>query len=89
MLCVYSPFNNVALLDNTVAFVSAKVSIRICVVTVVGDPSSEDYEHGIPDFPYPMIVGPGSVSAPAKTLPDGTSARHLRLFPRTMYVIRG
>lgn len=81
MLRAYNPFNDVALPDNTVAFVLAKVSIP---VSIAGDPVLLE---GI--CVVTIIVGPGSVSAPAKTLPDGTSARHLRLFPRTMYVIRG
>ncbi|KAI6007809.1 hypothetical protein EDC04DRAFT_2582717 [Pisolithus marmoratus] len=31
MLCVYSPFNDVVLPDNTVAFISAKISIPAAV----------------------------------------------------------
>ncbi|KAI5980706.1 hypothetical protein EDD15DRAFT_2117040, partial [Pisolithus albus] len=85
MLRVYSPYNDVALPDNTVAFVSAKVCIPasipsdpvllegICVVAVPGDPNSDSYEQGIPDFPYPMVVGLGSVTSPPRTLSNGTS----------------
>ncbi|KAI6097775.1 hypothetical protein EDD17DRAFT_1415336, partial [Pisolithus thermaeus] len=59
MLHAYSPFNNMVLPDNTVAFVSAKVCVPvttphdpmllegICVVTVPGDPASDSYESGI------------------------------------------
>ncbi|KAI5990477.1 hypothetical protein EDD15DRAFT_2531072 [Pisolithus albus] len=85
MLRVYSPYNDVALPDNTIAFVSAKVGIPtstpgdpvllegICVVAVLGDPNSDAYEHALPDFPYPMVVGLGSVTSPPRTLPNGTS----------------
>lgn len=85
MLHVYSPFNDVALPDDTVAFVSAKVCVPmttprdpvllkgICVMAVPGDPTSDNYESGIPDLPHPMIVGLGSVISPARTLADGMS----------------
>ncbi|KAI6037844.1 hypothetical protein EDC04DRAFT_2570678, partial [Pisolithus marmoratus] len=85
MLHVYSPFNDIALPDNTMAFVSAKMAIPaaipqepillegICVIAVPGDPSMDSYEHNVPDFPYPMVVGLGLVIAPARTLLDGTS----------------
>ncbi|KAI6010065.1 hypothetical protein EDC04DRAFT_2581233 [Pisolithus marmoratus] len=85
MLCVYSPFNDVALPDNTMAFVSAKISIPaavpqdlillegISIIAVPGNPSLDSYEHSVPDFPYPMVVRLGLVTAPARTLPDGTS----------------
>ncbi|KAI6094886.1 hypothetical protein F5141DRAFT_1014443 [Pisolithus sp. B1] len=85
MLQVYSPFNDVALLDNTVAYVSAKVFIPasiadehclqegVFVAPIPSDPCSEDYEHGIPDFPYPTVVGLGLVMTQACTLPDSTS----------------
>ncbi|KAI5983263.1 hypothetical protein EDC04DRAFT_2592018 [Pisolithus marmoratus] len=85
MLRVYSPFNDVALPDNTVVFVSTKMSIPagvprdpillegISVVAVPGDPSLDNYEHSVPDFPYPMVVGLGSVTAPTWSLADGTS----------------
>ncbi|KAI6046666.1 hypothetical protein EDC04DRAFT_2557549 [Pisolithus marmoratus] len=85
MLCVYSPFNDVALPDNTMAFVSMKMSIPpvvpwepillegISVIAVPGDPSLDNYKHSVPDFPYPMVVGLGLVTAPTRTLVDGTS----------------
>ncbi|KAI6040055.1 hypothetical protein EDC04DRAFT_2567632 [Pisolithus marmoratus] len=85
MLRVYSPFNDVALPDNTVTFVSAKMSIPaavpqdlillegISIISVPSDPSLDTYEHSVPDLPYPMVVGLGSVTAPMRTLPDGTS----------------
>ncbi|KAI6137926.1 hypothetical protein EDD17DRAFT_1501224 [Pisolithus thermaeus] len=85
MLHVYSPFNDVALPDDTVAFVCAKVCIPmttpcdpvllegICVMAVLGNPSSDNYESGIPNFPHLMIVGLGSVTSPARTLTDGMS----------------
>ncbi|KAI6095026.1 hypothetical protein EV401DRAFT_2159197, partial [Pisolithus croceorrhizus] len=85
MLCIYSPFNDVALPNNTVAFVSAKVCIPattprdpillegIYVVAVPGDPTSDSYESSIPDFPHLMVVGLGSVTSPLRTLVDGTS----------------
>ncbi|KAI6163503.1 hypothetical protein EDD17DRAFT_1476324 [Pisolithus thermaeus] len=85
MLRVYSPFNDVALPNNTVAFVSTKVCIPatilrdpvllegICVMAVPGDPASNSYESSIPDFPHLMVIGLGSVTSPARTLADGTS----------------
>ncbi|KAI5985908.1 hypothetical protein EDC04DRAFT_2512288, partial [Pisolithus marmoratus] len=85
MLHVYSPFNDVALPDNTVAFVSAKASIPssipdkpvllegMYVVHIPGDPTSDVYEHTIPDFPYPMVVGLGVVATQPWTLANGTS----------------
>ncbi|KAI6024546.1 hypothetical protein EDC04DRAFT_2606343 [Pisolithus marmoratus] len=85
MLCVYSPFNDIALPDNTVVFVSMKMSIPagvpwdpillegISVIAIPGDPSLDNYEHSVPDFPYPMVVSLGSVTAPMQTLADGTS----------------
>ncbi|KAI6106596.1 hypothetical protein EV401DRAFT_513022 [Pisolithus croceorrhizus] len=85
MLHVYSPFNDVVLADNTVAFVLAKIAIPanvmgdpvllegICVVPVPGNVNTEDYKRRIPDFPHPMIVGLGSVTNQPKTLCDGTS----------------
>ncbi|KAI6038006.1 hypothetical protein EDC04DRAFT_3091056 [Pisolithus marmoratus] len=62
---------DVMLPDNTMAFVSAKMSIPavvpwdpillkgISIVAVPGDPRLDDYEHSVPDFPYPMAVGLG------------------------------
>ncbi|KAI5994451.1 hypothetical protein EDD15DRAFT_2166006 [Pisolithus albus] len=85
MLRVYSPYNDVVLADNTVAFMSVKVTVPtnipgdpillegIYVAAVPGDATSDEYEHHIPDFPHPMVVGLGSVTAPPKTLSDGTS----------------
>ncbi|KAI6121621.1 hypothetical protein F5141DRAFT_964377, partial [Pisolithus sp. B1] len=85
MLHMYSPFNDVALPNNTVAFVSTKVCIPvtiphdpvllegICVVAVPGDPASDSYESSIPNFPHPMVIGLGSVTSPTRTLADGTS----------------
>ncbi|KAI6124637.1 hypothetical protein EV401DRAFT_2157842 [Pisolithus croceorrhizus] len=85
MLCIYSPFNNVALPNNMVAFISAKACIPmttphdpmllkgICVMAVPGDPTSNNYESGIPDLPHLMIIGLGSVTSPTRTLADGTS----------------
>ncbi|KAI6096813.1 hypothetical protein EDD17DRAFT_1477767 [Pisolithus thermaeus] len=85
MLCTYSPFNNMALPDNTVAFVSAKVCMPvttpddpmllegICVIAVPSDPATNSYESGIPDFPHLMVMGLGSVVSPTRTLADSTS----------------
>ncbi|KAI6021282.1 hypothetical protein EDC04DRAFT_2522924, partial [Pisolithus marmoratus] len=59
MLRVYSPFNDVALPDNTVAFISAKMSTPagvlqdpillegISIIAVPGDPSLDNYEHSV------------------------------------------
>ncbi|KAI6131163.1 hypothetical protein EDD16DRAFT_1539565 [Pisolithus croceorrhizus] len=69
MLHVYSPFNDMVLPDNTVAFVSTNVCVPattprdpillegIYVVAVPGDPASDSYESSIPDFPHLMVVG--------------------------------
>ncbi|KAI6099230.1 hypothetical protein EDD17DRAFT_1465058, partial [Pisolithus thermaeus] len=85
MLRAYSPFNDVALPDNTVAFVSTKVCMPatiphnpvllegIYVIAVPSDPASNSYESGIPNFPHLMVVGLGSVVSPVRTLADGTS----------------
>ncbi|KAI6099371.1 hypothetical protein EDD16DRAFT_1497599, partial [Pisolithus croceorrhizus] len=85
MLRIYSPFNDVALPDNTVAFVSAKVCIPattphdpvllegIYVMAVLGDPASNSYESSIPDFPHLVVIGLGSVTSPLRTLMDGMS----------------
>ncbi|KAI6027247.1 hypothetical protein EDC04DRAFT_2523398, partial [Pisolithus marmoratus] len=85
MLHVYSPFNNVALPDNTIAFISAKASIPssipdepvllegMYVMPVPGDPTSDIYKHAVPNFPYPVVVGLGVVSMQPWMLSDGTS----------------
>ncbi|KAI6032476.1 hypothetical protein EDC04DRAFT_3115169 [Pisolithus marmoratus] len=85
MLCVYSPFNDVALPDNTIAFISTKACIPssvpdepvllegMYVIPIPGDPTLDDYEHAVPNFPYPMVVGLGMVSTPPQMLSDGTS----------------
>ncbi|KAI6029970.1 hypothetical protein EDC04DRAFT_2501128, partial [Pisolithus marmoratus] len=85
MLCIYSPFNDVALPDNTIAFISAKASIPssvpdepvllegMYVIPIPGDPTSDVYEHAVPNFPYPVVVGLGVISTQPQTLSDGTS----------------
>lgn len=84
-LRVYSPYKDVALPDNTVAFVIAKASIPASVpgetilleavraVAVPGDPADDDYESRVPDFPHPVIIGLGLVSTPPRVLSDGSS----------------
>ncbi|KAI6124542.1 hypothetical protein EDD16DRAFT_1475158 [Pisolithus croceorrhizus] len=84
-LRVCSPFNDVALPDNTVAFVSAKASVPASVpqepvlleafhlAPVPGDPSTDSYEQTVPDFPYPTVIGLGTVSSQPRVLADGTS----------------
>ncbi|KAI6108632.1 hypothetical protein EV401DRAFT_2116361 [Pisolithus croceorrhizus] len=79
MLHVYSPFNDIVLSDNTVAFVSVKATIPANVsrepvlLKVPSDANTEDYKCHIPNFPHPMIVMLGSVSSQPKALCDGTS----------------
>ncbi|KAI6000454.1 hypothetical protein EDD15DRAFT_2159853 [Pisolithus albus] len=84
-LRVYSPINGVIFPDNTVAFVSAKASVPVNIpaepvlleafhlVPVPGDPSVDGYEDGVPDLPYPVVVGMGSVTTQAWLLSDGMS----------------
>ncbi|KAI6099308.1 hypothetical protein EDD17DRAFT_1427862, partial [Pisolithus thermaeus] len=45
----------------------------VYVVPVPGNANVDNYEHHVPDFPYPVIVGLGSVTSQPKTLLDGTS----------------
>ncbi|KAI6094229.1 hypothetical protein EDD17DRAFT_1469939, partial [Pisolithus thermaeus] len=85
MLCVYSPFNDIILADNAVTFVLAKIAIPanvpgkhillegVYMVPVPSNVNIKDYEHHVPDFPHPMIIGLGSVTSQPKTLVDGTS----------------
>ncbi|KAI6022836.1 hypothetical protein PISMIDRAFT_101100 [Pisolithus microcarpus 441] len=84
-LHVHSPFKDAMLPDNTVVFISAKVSVPLCVlnkpilleafhlVVVPGNPSAKDYEQSVPDFPYPVVVGLGTVTSQAQILADGMS----------------
>ncbi|KAI6122426.1 hypothetical protein EV401DRAFT_2166869, partial [Pisolithus croceorrhizus] len=82
MLHVYSPFNDVVLSDNTMAFMLAKAAIPanvsgepvllkgIYVIPVPSNANTEDYEHHIPNFPHPMIVALGLLSSQPKILCD-------------------
>ncbi|KIK11994.1 hypothetical protein PISMIDRAFT_47046, partial [Pisolithus microcarpus 441] len=84
-LRVYSPYKDMVLPDDMVVFVIAKASIpasvpeqtilleAMWVVAVPGDPTSETYEASVPDFPYPVVIGLGSVSSQPRVLSDGTS----------------
>ena len=69
--------------DNTVAFVLAKAYVppgniagnvlleAIHVVPLLGDPSDESYDERMPNFPYPLVLGLGTVTSSVETLPDG------------------
>ncbi|KAI6099335.1 hypothetical protein EDD16DRAFT_1718025 [Pisolithus croceorrhizus] len=84
-LHIYSPFNNVMLPDNTIAFVVAKASVPVSVphdpvlleaflmIPVPGDPSLDGYEQAVPDTPHPMVVGLGAVTSAPWILANGTS----------------
>ncbi|KIN96374.1 hypothetical protein M404DRAFT_163219 [Pisolithus tinctorius Marx 270] len=84
-LCVYSPFNDMLLADDSVAYVIARAYIlssiprdpilleAVDLATVPGDPSSEEYEATIPDSPCPYIFGVGSVTTRATSLLDGVT----------------
>ncbi|KAI6095517.1 hypothetical protein EV401DRAFT_2157986, partial [Pisolithus croceorrhizus] len=84
-LCVYSPFNDAVLADNTVTFILVKIAIPanipskpallegVYIVPVPGNVNVNDYKCHVPNFPYPVIVGLGSVTSQPKTLLDGTS----------------
>ena len=79
----YSTVNDAILVDDTVAFVVAKAFIppgnlpgnvlldAFHVVPMSGDPSSEDYEAHLPDFPLHLVFALGTVTAPHETLPGG------------------
>ncbi|KAI6025143.1 hypothetical protein BKA83DRAFT_4023215, partial [Pisolithus microcarpus] len=67
-LCVYSPYDDIALPNNTVAFVIAKVSIPVLVceqpvllevvhvVAVPDDPAEDSFWLHVPGFPYPVMI---------------------------------
>lgn len=79
----YSTVNDAILVDDMVAFVVAKAFIppgnlpgnvlldAFHVVPMSGDPSSEDYEAHLPDFPLHLVFALGTVTAPHETLPGG------------------
>ncbi|KIO03560.1 hypothetical protein M404DRAFT_145747 [Pisolithus tinctorius Marx 270] len=84
-LRVYSPFNDMLLVDDSVAYVIARAYIpssiphdpilleAVDLAAVPGDPSSEEYEATIPDSPCPYIFSIGSVTTWATSLPDGVT----------------
>ncbi|KAI6161855.1 hypothetical protein EDD17DRAFT_1421202, partial [Pisolithus thermaeus] len=73
MLHVYSPFNDIVLSDNTVAFVSVKATIPANVsrepalldtlyfVPLPGDPSSDTHEFVLPQWTVPFLISLGHV----------------------------
>ncbi|KAI6003393.1 hypothetical protein EDC04DRAFT_2583476 [Pisolithus marmoratus] len=87
-LCIYSPFNDVVLPDNTIGYVVAKAYIPSTTLEekilleashffpLPGDPSSEAYKQSIPDCLSPFVMGLGSVPTQMETLSD----RVTRLF---------
>jgi len=79
----YSPVNDTVFQDNTVTFMLAKVYVppgniagnvlleAIHVVPLPGDPSDKSYNKHLPNFPYPLKLGLGTVTSLVETLPDG------------------
>jgi hypothetical protein len=79
----YSPVNDTVFQDDTVAFVMAKAYAppgnvagnvlldAIHVVLLPGDPLDDSYDEHLPDFPYPIVLGLGTVTSSVETLPDG------------------
>ncbi|KAI6102424.1 hypothetical protein EDD16DRAFT_1436738, partial [Pisolithus croceorrhizus] len=78
----YSPFNDVTLPDDTVAFVAAKaavpITIPICpvlleaflLIPVPSNPSDDGHEQMIPDMPHPVVIGLGLVTLLPSVLAD-------------------
>lgn len=84
-LRVYSPFNDLLLADDSMAYVIARAYIPLSIprdpilleasefAAFPGDPGSEEYEAAIPDCPWPVIFGVGTVTMRAVSLPDGVT----------------
>ena len=86
-ICIYSPFNDVVHMNNTVAFVIAKAFCppndlvlldAYHIFPVPGNPADEEeYESRAPDCPHPFMSGIGIVSGRAEVLADGIT----KIFP--------
>jgi len=82
-LRVYSPQHDTPLADGTVAFVVAKAAFpphstvlldAYFMIPIPGDPSSESYDDALPDMPYPLLFGLGSVPSKTEQCSNGTRA---------------
>lgn len=82
-LCIYSPFNDTVLQDQTVVFAVAWAHFPSHGTILLdashlfpfpGDPSEEDtYDHNLPDCRVPFVIGLGSVPFHHEMLSDGVS----------------
>jgi hypothetical protein len=75
----YSPINDTVFQDDTVAFVMAKAYVppgnvvgnilleAIHIAPLLGDPSDDSYDEHMPDFPYPIVFGLGTVTSSVET----------------------
>ena len=78
-----SPVINTVFQDDTVTFVMAKAYVppgnvagnilleAIHITPLPGDPSDDSYDEHMPDFPYPIVFGLGTVSSSVETFSDG------------------
>ncbi|KAI6010770.1 hypothetical protein F5J12DRAFT_718557, partial [Pisolithus orientalis] len=83
---IYTPFNDSILPDDTVGFVVAKAHLASAVsqemillevsqfLVFPGEPSSDLYEHSLPDYPVSFVVGLGLKVSPC----------YRAMFPRIM-----
>ncbi|KIP03196.1 hypothetical protein PHLGIDRAFT_54813, partial [Phlebiopsis gigantea 11061_1 CR5-6] len=80
-LRIYSPPDDVAHPDYTIAHVVAKAHLAangtalldaISVAPVPGDPEDDSYEDRVPDLPYPFIFALGVVQKSEHQSDDGT-----------------
>ncbi|KAI5995787.1 hypothetical protein F5J12DRAFT_703306, partial [Pisolithus orientalis] len=84
-LHIYSLFNGLLLMDDSVAYVIVRAYIPPSIpcdpilleasdiVPFPGDPGSEKFKAAIPDCPWPFIFGVGTVTMHAVSLPDGVT----------------
>ncbi|CDO69900.1 hypothetical protein BN946_scf184884.g59 [Trametes cinnabarina] len=81
-LRVYSPPGQNPLPNNTIVFLTAKLHLRSALPVLMdamhlypfpGDVNDMDYEDHVPDMPYPLIYGIGTVQSKEETLADGKS----------------
>jgi hypothetical protein len=67
---IYSPTTDMIKADHTVAFIIGRVAFSTAtaqmdafyLIPVPGDVDSDSYEDNIPDFPYPLLFGLGTVT---------------------------
>ncbi|KAI6106361.1 hypothetical protein EDD17DRAFT_1479806 [Pisolithus thermaeus] len=98
-LCIYSPFNDVILPDNTVGYVMVRVYFppNMCGEKILleashffplpGDPSSDAYEPSILSCLMPFVLALGSVPSHPSTLSDSSS--HMFMVVISNYVQDG